>query len=170
MTVNLMNPQPPERNAYHIRPATPEDAAIIAHHRAAMFHDLGNVTQAEAERIAAASAPHIAAWIAAGEYFARLAEIEGQVVAGGGIILRRLLPRPGSLEGGVEAYILNVYTEPEHRGRGLARMVMRALLAWCEERRVARVSLHASDAGRPRYESLGFTATKEMKLREASRR
>jgi GNAT superfamily N-acetyltransferase len=110
----------------------------------------------------------LAAWLAGGEYFGWLVENAGQVVAGGGMILRRLLPRPGSLSGGEEAYILNVYTEPPHRGRGVARMVMQAMLAWCEERGVARVSLHASDAGRPLYESLNFVATNEMRLRETS--
>lgn len=144
-----METYPSALTSYVIRTATPEDAAIIAHHRAAMFYDMGFVSKAEAERLAAAPPPQLAALLAAGEYFGHLAEKAGQVVAGGGMILRRLLPRPGSLQGGEEAYILNVYTEPPHRGRGLARMVMQSLLASGAERGVARVSLHASDAGRP---------------------
>jgi len=163
-----MSDQPAESATYHLRAATPEDAAVIAHHRAAMFYDMGFVSRAEAEQIAAAATPQLAARLAAGEYLGRLTENAGQVVAGGGMILRSLLPRPGALSGGEEAYILNVYTEPPHRGRGVARMVMRALLASCEERGVARVLLHASDAGRPLYESLNFVATNEMRLHQAT--
>ena len=36
------------------------------------------------------------------------------------------------------------------------------LLAWCRRRGVARVTLHASEAGRPLYERLGFERTTEM--------
>jgi GNAT superfamily N-acetyltransferase len=153
---------------YTIRQATPADAATLAHQRAAMFRDMGWVTDGEAAQIEEAARPRLAEMIAAGEYFGWVVEISsedgGQVVAGGGIILRRLLPRPGSLEGGEEAYILNVYTEPEHRRRGVARRLMRALLAWCDERGAARVTLHASDGGRPLYEELGFAPTNEMRL------
>jgi GNAT superfamily N-acetyltransferase len=86
------------------------------------------------------------------------------VVAGGGLIVRRLLPRPGNLQGGAEGYILNVYTEPEHRRRGLARELMEVILAWCRENHIARITLHASEEGRALYEGLGFVPTDEMRL------
>jgi GNAT superfamily N-acetyltransferase len=156
---------------YRVRRAAVDDAATVAHHRAAMFHDMKWVSDDEAARIREAARPRLAEMIAAGEYLGWLVESVGengaQVAAGGGMILRRLLPRPGSLEGGEEAYILNVYTEPEHRRRGAARLLLRAMLAWCEERGAARVSLHTSDDGRRLYESLGFVATNEMRLQMA---
>jgi GNAT superfamily N-acetyltransferase len=64
--------------------------------------------------------------------------------------------------------VLNVYCEPPHRRRGLARALMDAILDWCRERSISRVSLHASDEGRPLYEGLGFTATNEMRLERVS--
>lgn len=155
-------------STYRVRRAAPDDAAIIAHQRAAMFHDMKWVSDDEAAQIKEAARPRLAEMIAADEYLGwlveSLAENGGQVVAGGGIILRRLLPRPGSLEGGEEAYLLNVYTEPDHRRRGVARLLMRAMLEWCDERGAARVTLHSSDDGRPLYEELGFTPTNEMRF------
>jgi GNAT superfamily N-acetyltransferase len=60
---------------------------------------------------------------------------------------------------------LNVYTEPAHRRRGLARRLMHEMLGWCRARRVARVVLHASDDGAALYASLGFLRkTNEMSL------
>ena len=61
--------------------------------------------------------------------------------------------------------ILNVYTEPEFRKRGIARQVMVTILKWLKQRGFRGVNLHASAEGRPLYEELGFEATNEMRLR-----
>lgn len=53
------------------------------------------------------------------EYLGWLVEFEEQIIGGGGIILRRLLPHPGTLYISYEVYILNVYIEPAHRRRGV---------------------------------------------------
>ena len=60
--------------------------------------------------------------------------------------------------------IVNVYTEPAYRRRGLARRLMIAMLDWLRQQGYGTVSLHASDYGRPLYESLGFKVTNEMRL------
>jgi hypothetical protein len=38
------------------------------------------------------------------------------------------------------------------------------MIAWCREQGYKTVALHASDEGRPLYESLGFQPTNEMRL------
>jgi len=99
-----------------------------------------------------------------GSYRGWLAMSDGDIVGGGGVLLCSwpaspkdpLLLRP---------IILNVYTEPEFRGRGVARRIMNAILDWLRDQEFASVSLHASDAGRHLYEGLGFVATNEMRLR-----
>jgi predicted GNAT family N-acyltransferase len=45
----------------------------------------------------------------------------------------------------------------------LARALMAAMLEWCKRERIAKVVLHASQDGRPLYESLGFVQTNEMR-------
>ena len=64
----------------------------------------------------------------------------------------------------MEAYVLNVYTEPEHRRSGVARAIMEAILDWSRGQLVARVTLHASNDGRSLYEALGFEPTNEMRI------
>jgi GNAT superfamily N-acetyltransferase len=61
-------------------------------------------------------------------------------------------------------WVLNVYTEPAYRRRGLAKVVLQTMIGWCREQGFRSVSLHASDAGRSLYESLGFRPTSEMQL------
>lgn len=149
--------------AYRIRPAVTADAPILAWHRAAMFRDMGLVAAHELEPLIASSRTALAAALASGEYLGWVVECDGAVVAGGGLLVRLLLPGPDHPAGGREAYVLNVYAEPAHRRRGLARMVMERILAWSAEAGIARISLHASDEGRPLYEQLGFAATNEMR-------
>lgn len=147
---------------YQIRDATPDDAAIIAHHRGAMFHHIGSFDEAAATEVTEACLPRLSEMMTRGEYLGWLVLFDDRVVAGGGMILRNLLPRPHALQGGREALIVNVYTEPEHRQRGLARRLMQTMLDWCKQHQIANVVLHASDEGRPLYQSLGFVSTNEM--------
>ena len=148
---------------YRVRHATPADAAVITHHRVAMFRDMGVLDAREVPALEAATRAYLADSLPSGAYLGWMVETAGDVVAGGGVLMRQLLPRPGQPEGGEEAYVLNVYTEPAHRRRGLARVLMEAILDWCRARGVSRISLHASDEGRPLYESMAFLATNEMR-------
>ena len=56
----------------------------------------------------------------------------GEIVAGGGITILPWPPGP-RYRGDRLAFVYNVYTEPAHRRRGLARMVMEAIHAWCRD-------------------------------------
>jgi len=42
--------------------------------------------------------------------------------------------------------------------------LMQTALNWCREHEIDTVILHASSAGRPIYESMGFQPTNEMRL------
>jgi GNAT superfamily N-acetyltransferase len=153
----------PMNSEYRIRRATVEDAPVIARHRAAMFRDMGDASGDDVARIESASILYLRRMISERRFLGWLAERQGEVVAGGGLVVSQLLPRPGAVDGGAQALILNVYCEPEHRRRGLARALMEVMLEWCKRERMAKVVLHASQDGRPLYESLGFIQTNEMR-------
>ena len=160
---------------YTIRRAGVDDAATIARHRVAMFRDMGHVaTEAIATALLQASAPALVALLQDGAYVGWLALDTSQaVVAGAGAHIKPQLPRV-SQDGGrivTEALplVVNVYTEPRWRGRGVARALMGALLGWATAEGFDRVVLHASDDGRPLYLSLGFLPTNEMRWTPAGR-
>lgn len=52
--------------------------------------------------------------------------------------------------------LFNVYTDPGHRRRGLARLVMERLIADARARALDVIELHATEDGYPLYRSLGF--------------
>jgi GNAT superfamily N-acetyltransferase len=54
--------------------------------------------------------------------------------------------------------------EREHRRKGVARELMKVMIAWCRENGFTSVGLHASEEGRPLYEQLSFQPTNEMRL------
>lgn len=55
-------------------------------------------------------------------------------------------------------YVLNLYIEPEHRRRGLARKLMLLGEEELVRRGVTFMVLHATDKGRPLYSELGWVA------------
>jgi GNAT superfamily N-acetyltransferase len=146
-----------------IRRATVADAGVIAHHRAGMFRDMGRVTLEEARLVEAASRERTARDLASGVYRGWLAEIGAEVVAGAGVVLHDYDPAITTLHGRPTAYILNVYTEPAYRRRGVAGRLIREILTWCAAHDIPRASLHASAAGRAVYERIGFSDTNELR-------
>jgi len=148
-----------------IREAGPNDAAIILHHRRSMFRDMGDGAAEELDRMVEVSSPWLARALADGSYRHWLAVDSSDRVCGGGGVLLGPWPANPKDPCTERAVILNVYTEPEFRKRGIARQIMLTILAWVRERGLQSVNLHASDEGRPLYEKLGFAATNEMRLR-----
>jgi GNAT superfamily N-acetyltransferase len=128
-----------------------------------MFADMGDRTPAALDAMDASSRPLFARALADGSYRGWLAQEDGRVVAGGGIIMLPYHSSPRDPKPR-RAWIVNMYTEPGYRRQGLARRLMDEMIGWCRSQRMATVYLHASDEGRPLYESLGFRPTNEMRL------
>jgi GNAT superfamily N-acetyltransferase len=148
-----------------IREAAATELAIILHHRRSMFRDMGEGTVEELDRMVVVARPWLERALADGSYRHWLAvDRSGQIAGGGGVLLG---PWPANPKDPCteRAVILNVYTEPEFRKRGIARLVMATILAWIKQRGLRAVNLHASAEGRRLYEKLGFTATNEMRLK-----
>ena len=148
-----------------IREAAPSESEIILHHRRSMFRDMSEGTIEELDRMVEVATPWLARALADGSYHHWLAlDGTGHVCGGGGVLLCSWPANPKD-PCTQRAVILNVYTEPEFRRRGIARQVMLVILAWIKEQGFRAVNLHASPEGRELYEKLGFTATNEMRLK-----
>ena len=148
-----------------IRKAGPEDLKHILHHRLAMFEEMGFRDAAVLGRVEAASREYFTDAFRAGTYVGWIAEdSDRQVIGGAGIVVAAWPGFPGE-EQAKRAWILNMYTEPGARRRGVAKRLMQAMVEWCRREGYGSVSLHASEAGRPLYESMGFEQTNEMSLK-----
>ena len=87
-----------------------------------------------------------------------------EVVGTGAVSFYQVIPTYHN-PSGKKAYIMNMYTRPDYRRRGIAYRVLELLTAEAEMRQIDAVTLEATAAGRPLYEAFGFTAMRdEMEL------
>ena len=142
---------------YTVRRATLDDREVLTRHRIEMFVEMGmDVPRAELSR---SFHEWLAQVIPAGLYHAWLVENEdGAVVSGGGMTVIPWPPGP-RYPGGQVAFAYNVYTEPDHRRRGLGRLVMETMHAYCRAIGVSAIVLNASMFGKPMYEAMGYRVT-----------
>jgi GNAT superfamily N-acetyltransferase len=154
---------------FAIRRAAIDDIPALARHRCEMFRDMNQLLPEAYPLLAEATARYLAEVIPTGSYVAWLVtprERPETVVAGGGLQLRQIAPRPDEagrlLKPGLQGLVVNVYTEKEWRRSGLGELVMYTIIEWARANGVVSLVLHASSMGRPLYERLGFTPTNEM--------
>ena len=76
-------------------------------------------------------------------------------VGAGGVSYYRVMPTYHN-PSGEKAYIMNMYTAPDYRRRGIAYKTLDFLIQDAKSRGVAAISLEATDMGRPLYEKYGF--------------
>jgi len=156
-------------SSYVLRTAHAGDAREIARHRGLMFLDMGVVDENDAKKLLAASAPWFIDVMQRGLYKGWMVERNGEIVAGGGLYLSEIGPLPGCFRVGRSAHIANVYTNTEHRRRGIARSLLNEMLHWCQKSEIDQVTLTASNDGRALYSSLGFEPQPDGMLRKLER-
>src|SRR6266576_3585850 len=146
-----------------IREGTTADIPEIARQRRRMCEDM-NYTDADVlSAMVNATVDYLKKAISEGSFRSWLACDNGRVVAGGAVVISAWPAHAYDLECR-RATILNVYTEPEYRRRGIARQIMEAMIAWCKQEGFACVSLHASNQGRHLFFFFRQKTAYEMRL------
>lgn len=146
-----------------LRPSSLADLDVHVRHRVAMFRDMDYGDEEGRERMAGTFRDRLRTWLTTGEVHGVVAEAGGEIVAGALLQLREGLPNPLSPQA-VRGYLFNVFTEPGHRGQGLARRLTEALLEAAQAQGVGMVDLHASRDAEALYRSMGFEPTPEFRL------
>ena len=99
-----------------------------------------------------------------GSHTAYLVYDGDKFVGAGGVSYFRVMPTYHN-PSGEKAYIMNMYTAPEYRRKGIAFKTLDLLVQDAKERNVKAISLEATDMGRPLYEKYGFVKMNdEMEL------
>lgn len=89
------------------------------------------------------------------DMLAFLAEEDGKAVASVMLLLTEKPANP-NFPTGKTGTVVNVYTLPEYRRRGLAEQLMQLLITEAKERQLDYLDLKATGTGKPLYEKLGF--------------
>jgi GNAT superfamily N-acetyltransferase len=102
--------------------------------------------------------------IPSGDFIAWIAECNGKVIATSGLVVWQ---RPAAY-GGVEScrlgYLLNFYTVPEARRKGIATRLLKELIKEARLLGLKYLHLHASKDGEPIYRKAGFAESRMPEL------
>ncbi len=101
------------------------------------------------------------------EFIAWLAEIGNELIATAGLSFLEKPPHFINMTGKF-AYIMNMYTIPEWRRKGIGAQLLEKLFEEIKKKGIQSVVLHATPSGRPLYEKYGFRENdgdKEMILK-----
>ena len=85
---------------------------------------------------------------------------QDRFIGAGGISYYRVMPTYHNPTGR-KGYIMNMYTRPEYRRKGIAFHTLDLLVQDARQKGIAFISLEATAAGRPLYEKYGFTEMKD---------
>ena len=114
-----------------------------------------------------ASRDYYTAALADGSHAAWLVFDGDTWIGAGGVSFYRVMPTYHN-PSGRKAYLMNIYTHPDYRRRGLGRRMAELLVEEARKRGVTAISLDATAMGMPLYESMGFVhMPMEMELPNA---
>ena len=148
-----------------IRKATLEDVDELVKLRMELLREISEVDEhymAKLDenymaRLADAIRDYFTAKMPENEFLAWVAEDEGKIIASSGLVFHEKPPIHGNLTGR-EAYIMNMYTLPEWRNKGLATNLLKEIIKFIKETNVQRIRLHATETGKKIYEKMGFVS------------
>jgi GNAT superfamily N-acetyltransferase len=150
----------------NIRRAGIVDIGALTRLRLDLFRELDEISgQEDTSLLDEATRRYFAEMLLKEEFVAWIAEAEDEIIGTSALVFFRRPPYQGNLAG-IEAYVLNIFTVPEWRGKGIATALVNEILAFVRTTEAKRVWLHASSFGKHIYELAGFdSTTSEMELR-----
>ena len=89
-------------------------------------------------------------------------------IGAGGVSYYQVMPTFHNPTGG-KAYIMNMYTDPEYRRKGIAMRLLDLLVKDAKQKGIQNISLEATEMGQPLYEKYGFVhmnSEMELELRQ----
>jgi ribosomal protein S18 acetylase RimI-like enzyme len=152
-------------NELQIVPVGPADDPVLVKHYLAIWDSYGTRLEDYAPDATEAVARFIGEARSDGSHGGFLAIVNGEI-AGSAICCLLRSPYPEVIKPAVRrrGYIWSVYTEPRYRGKGVGKSLTERAIIHLKTAGCTDVVLHASDAGAPMYEKLGFTRAGEMRL------
>src|SRR5208282_2484447 len=109
------------------RQATSEDITSLVELRLAFLAEVGGADPKDAA-LQQALSQYFTETVPSGEFIAFLAVAGDRIIATSGLVYSRHPPSARNLEG-VEGYIMNTYTVPAWRGRGIASTLLKELVS-----------------------------------------
>jgi GNAT superfamily N-acetyltransferase len=145
----------------HIRRAALEDIDELIKLRIELLKEVGNLwSEDDAPVLIEATQRYFSEKIPAGEFIALIAEVDGRIVGISGIVPIERPPVANNLAGR-EGYVLNMYTKPDFRGKGIATLLLEKIISFAKSNSMLRIWLHATPIAMGIYKRFGFVPISE---------
>ncbi len=150
---------------FTIRDAYLRDIDHIVEFRMRLLFELGKVKHEKGTaKLQDATRSYFINKIQAGEFRVWIAESSGKMI---GMTCIQFIEHPPVYENidGIEAHVMDVYTEKEWRGKGIATAVLNRVIEHAREKKAKRIVLNTLGSDKRIYENLGFDSISgEMEL------
>ena len=136
--------------------ATEDDAALMADYRVQFLAELlGQQKDELVQELIQNLEQYFRAAINSSNYIGWLAKDGDEVVSVGGMAIRT---QPGNFKNpsGRTGYIMNMYTVPAYRKRGICKNILDRLIETGKRMGISAFELHATKDGEPMYQKNGF--------------
>jgi GNAT superfamily N-acetyltransferase len=148
------------------RRVTENDVETLVDFRLRFLNELYNQPEDEETEILKKSLrEYFSRAILSNEFIAWLAEYNGKVIGTSGMVVWRLPSRYGGLVSGKAGYLLNFYTVPEARRKGICTRLLNELIKEAKSLGIRYLHLHASKEGIGIYRKAGFVEPNQTELK-----
>jgi GNAT superfamily N-acetyltransferase len=148
------------------RRANIHDVETLIEYRVRFLNELNNHPENEETDILRKNLrQYFSRAILSNEFIAWLAEYEGKVIGTSGMAVWQLPSKYGGLETGKAGYLLNFYTVPEARRKGICTQLLNELMREAEKLGIRYLHLHASKDGIGIYRKAGFVEPDQPELK-----
>jgi len=139
------------------RRATLNDVPTLVDYRVRFLNELYNHAEDDQTRVIRESLlRYFTKAVPSHDFIAWIAEIDGNIVATSGMVVWQKPALYGGVESGRLGYLLNFYTIPEARRKGIATTLLNELIKEARFIGLKYLHLHASKYGEPIYRKVGF--------------
>ncbi len=138
--------------------AGPEDLPLLMEWRMRVLREVFSIPEgADTAALARANRAYYERHLRENSHTACFAREKGTagIVGCGGICYQEEMPSPDNTSG-LCGYLMNIYTLPAYRGRGVGRKIVEFLIRDAQKRGTEKIYLESSDSGRRLYREMGF--------------
>ena len=152
-------------NKITYRRASIDDIETLVNFRIRFLNELYNHPENEkSEILRTALRKYFSHAIPTDDFIAWLAEYNEKTIGTSGMVIWQVPSRYGGLESGRIGYILNMYTIPEARKKGICTHLLNKLITEARSLGLKYLHLHASPDGMNIYKKAGFVKPNLVEL------
>jgi GNAT superfamily N-acetyltransferase len=139
-----------------IRKIGPGEVELLTAYRMAYLTEMqGEQTEEYRQKLKAELTQYFIQALTEDRIFAFLAEQDDEILSFGVMVLKKI-PGDFNQSSYLEGDILNMYTIPSARRKGISAMILEQLVIEARRRGISKVSLHTSKDGEKLYRKFGF--------------